>query len=210
MDECCANKGAELAALADKASQRRVLMVVLAINAVMFLVEFSAGLVAHSSALMADSVDMLGDALVYGLSLFALHRGAKWEAGAALAKGVIILGFFGVIVAGIVQKLLHGVTPSSTLMLTFGSIALIANLACLVLLWRFRSLNVNMSSTFECSRNDVIANLGVLLAAAGVATFDSGWPDIVVGASIALVFLRSAIRVLRAAWPQFRGLPGES
>lgn len=89
---------------------------------------------------MGDSVDMLGDALVYGLSLFALHRGAKWEAGAALAKGVIILGFFGVIVAEIVQKLLHGVTPSSTLMLTFGSIALIANLTCLALLRRFRSL----------------------------------------------------------------------
>ena len=89
-------------------------------------------------------------------------------------------------------------------MLIFGALALVANLTCLALLWRFRKLNVNMSSTFECSRNDVAANLGVLVAAGGVAWFDAAWPDIVVGMLIALVFLRSAIRVLRQAWPQFR------
>jgi cation diffusion facilitator family transporter len=201
---CCADKGREIANLAVKAGQRRVLLIVLAINAIMFFVEFGAGIIADSSALMADSIDMLGDALVYGLSLFALHRGAKWEAGAALAKGVIILGFFGLIVAQIAVKLVHGVAPSSQLMLIFGSIALAANLICLALLWQFRRLNVNMSSTFECSRNDVMANAGVLLAAAGVAVFGSGWPDILVGAIIALLFLRSALRVLREAWPQFR------
>lgn len=75
---------------------------------------------------------------------------------------------------------------------------------CRPLLWRFRDLDVNMSSTFECSRNDVLANTGVLLAAAGVAAFDSGWPDIVVGLAIAALFLRSAVRVIRSAWPQFR------
>lgn len=204
MDECCSNKGREIAALTLKADQRRVLLWVLAINAVMFVIEFSAGVIAQSSALQADAVDMLGDALVYVLSLFALNRGAKWEAGAALAKGLVILIFFGVIVVAIVLKILHGVPPSSRMMLVFGSLALAANLTCLALLWGFRKLNINMSSTFECSRNDVIANLGVLIAAVGVAGFQSGWPDIVVGSLIALVFLRSAIRVLREAWPQFR------
>lgn len=203
MDECCSNKGRELAELALKADQRRVLLIVLAINATMFFVEFCAGYAANSSALMADAVDMLGDAIVYAMSLFALHRGARWEAGAAVAKGLIILGFFVLIVIETVLKLLHGVPPSSEMMLLFGSLALAANLACLALLWRFRKTNINMSSTFECSRNDVLANLGVLLAAAGVAGFHSGWPDIAMGALIGLIFLRSAIRVPKQAWPQF-------
>lgn len=204
MDECCSGKGKEIAQLALKADQRRVLLWVLAINAVMFLVEFAAGYFAVSSALMADAVDMLGDALVYVLSLFALHRGARWEAGAALGKGLIILGFFFVIVVEIALKLQNGVPPSSFLMLVFGCIALVANVTCLALLWRFRRTNINMRSTFECSRNDVVANVGVLVAGVGVALFDSSWPDIIIGAIIALVFLRSAASILREAWPQFR------
>ncbi|MDR7070353.1 Co/Zn/Cd efflux system component [Pseudoxanthomonas japonensis] len=204
MDECCSKKGDEIAQLALKKDQRRVLLIVLAINALMFFIEFGAGIIAHSSALQADAVDMLGDALVYALSLYVINRGAKWEAGAALAKGGLILFLFAVIVVEIILKLIHGVPPSSKLMLIFGSLALLANLTCLALLWRFRKLNVNMSSTFECSRNDVAANFGVLLAAAGVAWLNSPWPDIVVGSIIALIFLRSAIRVIRGAWPQFK------
>jgi len=204
MDECCSNKGKEIAELALKAGQRRVLLWVLAINALMFVIEFSAGYIANSSALMADAVDMLGDAIVYVLSLFALHRGARWEAGAALAKGAIIFLFFIGIVVEIACKLRHGVAPSSDLMLIFGFLALLANVTCLGLLWRFRKTSVNMSSTFECSRNDVVANVGVLCAGGAVAMFHSAWPDIVIGGLIALVFLRSAIRVLREAWPQFK------
>lgn len=204
MDDCCSNKSEEIATLGLKQDQRRVLLIVLTINALMFVIEFGAGLVARSTALQADAVDMLGDALVYGLSLFVIGRGRKWEAGAALVKGGVILALFVVIAVEIVLKLIHGVPPSSRLMLIFGALALVANLTCLALLWRFRKLNVNMSSTFECSRNDVAANLGVLVAAGGVAWFDAAWPDIVVGMLIALVFLRSAIRVLRQAWPQFR------
>lgn len=204
MDHCCSKKGEEIAALGQEAGQKRVLYWVLGINAAMFLIEFAAGLIAHSSALQADAVDMLGDALVYGLSLFVIGRGPKWEAGAALVKGFVILLFFVFIVIGVVMKILHGVPPSSTLMLVFGTMALGANLLCLRLLWRFRALNVNMRSTFECSRNDVAANIGVLVAAIAVAVLDDGWPDIAVGAIIALIFLRSAIRVLREAWPQWR------
>ncbi len=203
-DECCGKKRETLERLAEKASQRRVLIVVLIINLAMFFVEFGGGLVARSSALMADSVDMLGDAFVYGLSLYALGRGTRWEAGAAIVKGAIILLFGIVVLIEIANKLVNGVPPSSGLMLVFGTLALAANLVCLALLWRFRSANVNMSSTFECSRNDVVSNVGVLAAAGLVGLSGSAWPDIAVGAIIAIVFLRSAWRVLAEAIPVWR------
>lgn len=199
-DDCCTGKQIELERLAGSAGQRRVLVIVLAINALMFLLEFSAGAIAGSAALLADSVDMMGDALVYGVSIYALERSHRWKAGAAMAKGVFILGFGIAVIADIIVKLQSGVPPSSTLMIAMGTLALAANFICLRLLWRFRSLDVNMASTFECSRNDVISNLGVLAAAAVVALTHSPWPDLIAGAIIATVFLRSALRVTRASW----------
>lgn len=203
-EDCCSKKGDTIAELGRKADQRRVLIIVMVVNFAMFVIEFGGGLIARSSALMADSVDMLGDAAVYALSLYALHRGARWEAGAAIAKGGIILAFGIFIIFEIVEKIMNGVPPSSTLMLAFGSLALIANLTCLALLWRFRTENVNMSSTFECSRNDVASNVGVLAAAGLVGMTGSAWPDIAVGGIIALIFLRSAWRVLAEAIPAWR------
>lgn len=204
-DDCCSKKGDTIAALAVRSEQRRVLITVMLINVVMFAVEFSGGLIAGSSALMADSVDMFGDAFVYALSLYALNRGPRWEAGAAVAKGVIILLFGILVLAEIADKVVNGVPPSSELMLLFGTFALAANLICLALLWRFRRLNVNMSSTFECSRNDVVSNVGVLAAAGLVALSGTAWPDIAVGGIIAILFLRSAWRVLAEAIPAYRG-----
>jgi len=204
VSDCCSSKGVTLERLARQAEQRRVLLIVLAINAMMFVAEFGASFVAGSSALMADATDMLGDALVYGLSLYALARSERWKAGAALFKGVFILAMGMAVAVNIAMKLATGVPPSSTIMLVFGALALLANLVCLRLLWRFRSQDVNMSSTFECSRNDVIANVGVLVAAGLVALTASPWPDVVVGAAIAFLFLRSAIRVIRDAAPQMR------
>lgn len=203
-DDCCSRKGDTIAQLGRKADQRRVLIVVMVINLLMFLAEFGGGVLARSSALMADSVDMLGDAVVYALSLYALSRGPRWEAGAALAKGGIILIFGIAVTIQILDKIVNGVPPSSTLMLAFGSAALVANLTCLALLSRFRSENVNMSSTFECSRNDVASNIGVLIAAGLVAFTGAAWPDIVVGGVIAIIFLRSAWRVLAGAIPAWR------
>lgn len=203
-DDCCSRKGDTIAELGRKAEQRRVLIIVMVINFAMFAIEFGGGLLARSSALMADSVDMFGDGVVYALSLYALSRGPRWEAGAALAKGVVILAFGLAIIFEIADKIANGVPPSSGLMLGFGTAALLANLLCLKLLWRFRDANVNMSSTFECSRNDVISNIGVLIAAGLVAASASPWPDIIVGGVIALLFLRSAIKVLHEAWPAWR------
>ena len=201
-EECCSAKGKELELLAAQVDQRRVLTSVLAINVVMFVLEFGAGLVAGSTALMADATDMLGDALVYGVSLYALARSDRWKAGAAMFKGLFILLLGVGIVINVVIKIKSGVPPSSSLMVIFGALALIANLTCLRLLWRFRKLDVNMSSTFECSRNDVISNIGVLVAAGAVAWLASPWPDIVIGSAMAVLFLRSAIRVIAEAAPR--------
>ena len=204
---CCHGNDEALAHAARQAETRKVLIVVLAINVVMFFVEFGAGVVARSAALMADSMDMLGDALVYGVSLYALDRSARWRAGTALFKGAFIL-FLGLgVLVQIVLKIMYGVPPSSQLMLIFGGLALAANLYCLRLLWSFRADNVNLSSTFECSRNDVVANSGVIVAAGAVAWSQSPWPDIIVASVIAFLFLRSAGRVISAAWPEYRKSP---
>jgi Co/Zn/Cd efflux system component len=202
--DCCSAKGRELEGIARQHEQRRVLLIVLFINTAMFFAEFGAGIIAGSAALMADSVDMFGDALVYGLSIFALSRSDRWKGGAALAKGVFILAFGVGVAIDIAVKLGSGVPPSSTLMLIFGGLALAANLICLRLLWRFRRQDVNMASTFECSRNDVISNVGVLAAAGLVALTASPWPDIIVGGAIALLFLRSAVQVIRSSIPVLR------
>ena len=209
-DDCCSAKGPELERLARRSGQRRVLIAVLGINAAMFVAEFGVGLIAGSAALMADATDMLGDALVYAVSLYALDRSDRWKAGAAVMKGIFILLLGLGILVNVGIKIASGVPPSSTLMLIFGALALGANLICLRLLWQFREEDVDMASTFECSRNDVVSNVGVLLAAGAVALFDSPWPDIIVGLAMAAIILRSAIRVLRAAWPQLRMDPAES
>ena len=202
--DCCSAKGVELERLARQAEQRRVLIVVLIINAAMFFAEFGAGLVAGSAALMADATDMLGDALVYGVSLYAIARSDRWKAGVAAFKGAFILILGLGILVNVAIKIQSGVPPSSSLMLVFGGLALVANLVCLGLLWRFRAQDVNMASTWECSRNDVISNVGVLAAAAMVAVTSSPWPDILIGLAMAAVVLRSAVRVLGDSVPQLK------
>jgi cation diffusion facilitator family transporter len=185
----------------------RVLWIVLAINALMFLVEGWAGMLANSTSLLADALDMLGDALVYGFSLFVLARSARWQAGAALAKGGFMLAFgLGVLAEGI-YKVFHPVMPGVEAMGIVGAIALCANLVCFFLLYRHRGDTLNMSSTWMCSRNDLIANVGVLFAAGGSYLLVSRWPDIVVGGIIASLFLGSALSILRQAILALRPSP---
>jgi cation diffusion facilitator family transporter len=205
MPNCCEDKGCEIAAL--RANHARVLWIVLAINTGMFLVEGTAGLLAHSTSLLADALDMLGDALVYGFSLFVLARSARWQAGAALVKGVFML-LFGLAVLGeAAHKALHPAMPVVEAMGIVGSLALVANLVCFSLLYRHRGDNLNMSSTWLCSRNDLIANGAVLAAAAGSFLLVSRWPDILVGGLIASLFLGSAFGVLRQSVRALRAPP---
>jgi Co/Zn/Cd efflux system component len=179
--------------------QRRVLSVALALNATMFIAEFGAGLLAHSTALLADSLDMLGDALVYGFSLYVVGRGDRWRARGALLKGAVMAAFGVGVLAELVIKVMRGVVPVPEVMALFGMLALAVNILCLVLLLRHRGEDINMRSAWVCSRNDVIANAGVLAAAAGVTVTGSAWPDITIGAIIALVFGISAANVIREA-----------
>jgi cation diffusion facilitator family transporter len=192
LDECCAIRPVH-------AQQRRVLLIVLWINLAMFLAELVAGLIAHSTALLADSVDMLGDAIVYGFSLYVIARAPVWQTRAALLKG-IIMAVFGVgIVAEVVAKLVRGLRPEVEIMWAVALVALIANASVLAFLWRHRADDINMRSVWLCSRNDVIANGGVLLAALGVGLTGAAWPDILVGLAIAALFAASAVSVIREA-----------
>jgi len=195
MTNCCEDKSCEVTALRE--SHGRVLWIVLAINAVMFLVEGGAGVLAQSTSLLADALDMLGDALVYGFSLFVLARSVRWQAGAAIAKGAFMFVFGLAVLAEATYKVFHPTLPGVITMGIVGGLALVANTVCFLLLYRHRSDNLNMSSTWLCSRNDLIANGGVLLAAAGCYLLASRWPDIVVGVIIAGLFLISALGVLR-------------
>ncbi len=195
MTNCCEDKSCEITALRE--SHGHVLWIVLVINAVMFFVEGTAGLFAHSTSLLADALDMLGDALVYGFSLFVLARSARWQASAALMKGIFMLAFGVGVLIEAAYKVLHPVMPGVETMGIVGGLALTANLACFFLLYRHRSDNLNMSSTWLCSRNDLIANVGVLLAAGSSYLLFSRWPDIIVGVIIASLFLKSSFHVLR-------------
>jgi len=171
------------------------LIVVLLINAGMFFAEFSAGLVSGSTALLSDSLDMLADSLIYILGLFALGRAAHWRARAALASGVfqLLLGF-GVAFEALWKTVADGLPDAATMGL-FGTIALLANTLCFVLLTRFRDGDINLRATWICSRNDMIGNLGVLLAAGFVKWLGSPVPDIAIGLLIASIVIHSAWRI---------------
>jgi cation diffusion facilitator family transporter len=202
MDACCETKAQELNILRHK--HRKGLILVLAINAVLFIVEAIAGVLAHSTALLADSLDMFGDSLVYGFTIYVLWRSAESKAMAAMLKGAIMAVFaLGVLIeAG--YKMLVGVVPIAETMGIIGVLVLTGNGICFLLLFRHRSDDLNMRSTWLCSRNDIIANLSVLFAAVGVAYFRSVWPDVLIGLIIAALFLRTAFGVLRESISEYR------
>ncbi len=205
MGECCHDKSCELEALREK--QGTVLKAVLAINAAMFVVEAAAGIIAGSTALLADSLDMLGDALVYGFSLYVLGRGVMWQARSALLKGLIMAGSGLFVLGEVFYKVLYPALPSASIIGWIGLLALAMNALCLGLLWRHRSDDINMHSVWLCSRNDIIANVSVLAAGAGVWLTSTGWPDILVGLVIAAVFFRSAVSVIIRALGLMNGKP---
>src|SRR6056297_54813 len=194
MSSCCDNNDA-LEGLRDR--QRGTLRIVLAINLVMFFVIAAAAVYSDSSALLADSLDNLGDALTYGLSLFVVSRGAAAKGRVALFKGVLILVAALAVIVQIAWKLTTPTVPIFEVMGLFGLVALAGNSACLYLLWRHRHEDVNMSSVWECSRNDIAANLSIFVAAAGVWLTGSGWPDIVVALGLLTLLLRSGTKVIR-------------
>lgn len=197
MTDCCSKTACEIEKL--QARQYKTLWLVLGINVSLFLIEFAAGIIAASTALLADSLDMLGDALVYGFSLYVVARPVRWKAFSALIKAAI-MAFFGCFVLGqVIYKLINPMVPAFELIGLIGAVALAANGVCLLLLWRHRAEDINMRSVWLCSRNDIIANVSVLMAAAGVWFTHSQWPDLIIGLAIAVLFLRSAVQVFKDA-----------
>ena len=184
--------------------QRGTLRVVLGINAVMFVAIAAAGLYGRSTALLADSLDNLGDAFTYGLSLYAVSRGTVAKARVALVKGGLILLAAGVVIAQIGYRMLVPEIPIFEVMGAFSLLGLVANSLCFLLLWQHRRDDINMSSVWECSRNDIASNLSVFAAAGAVWLTGSGWPDLVVASGLAWLLIRSAVRVISGAATELR------
>lgn len=199
---CCCDHNCSLDLLRER--QRGTLRVVLAINAVMFFVIAAAALYGHSTALLSDSLDNLGDAITYGLSLYAVSRGARAKARVALFKGVLIFVGASAVLGQIAHRLYEPEMPLFEVMGLFSLLGLAANGICLFLLWRHRHEDVNMSSVWECSRNDIASNLSVFVTAGAVWLTGSGWPDIAVAAVLVLLLMRSAWRVITAARAELR------
>ena len=201
MSGCC-NQGCSVEHLYER--QRGTLRIVLAINALMFLVIAAAAIHADSSALLADSLDNLGDALTYALSIYAVTKGAAVKARVALFKGVLILLAALAVAGQIVYRLFVPGIPVFELMGVFSLVGLAANSVCLFLLWRHRHEDLNMSSVWECSRNDIASNIAVFMAAGAVWFTGAGWPDIAVATALTWFLMRSAIRVITSAMAELR------
>lgn len=186
------------------AGYRRVLWIVLLVNAAMFAVEVGAGFAAGSASLQADALDFLGDAGNYALSLFVVGMALQYRAMAAFVKGAT-MGVFGLWVIGVtVWHAWHGTLPEAFTMGAVGTAALLANALSFGLLWAYRGGDSNMRSAWICTRNDVFGNLAVLLAAAGVFGTGTGWPDIAVAGIMATLALQGAWLVLRQSLAELR------
>ncbi len=203
-DGCCSGQ-LDVAAL--EAEQRRVLKSVLVINLSTFAMMVVGAILSGSSALLSGSLDNLGDALTYAMSLAVVGAGYAAKARVALFKGFLILGAAVAVAVQIAWRLTDLETPIFETMGLFALLNLAANALCLRLLHPFRDSDVNMSSVWECSRNDVIEGFAVIGAAVAVWVFDSGWPDILIATVLLLLFLRSATRVLREAFRELHAEP---
>lgn len=199
-DTCCATT-IDIAAL--QAQQRRVLMIVLAINLATFAMMLAAAIYSGSSSLLSGGLDNLGDALTYLLSLAVIGASGHAKARVALFKGTLILGAALAVAIQIGWRLLHPGVPIFEAIGIAALLNLAANAVCLRLLLPYRKGDVNMASAWECSRNDVFEGIAVLAAAAGVGLFSAGWPDLLVASALLLMFLRSAWRVFRMAWRSY-------
>ena len=195
MSSCCGTTAQEHI---DKA-QKRLLWTVLVLNGVMFFVEFIAGWLAQSSGLIADSLDMLADTLVYAVSLYAVGKAIKYKANAAIFNGTLQTVLALLVLADVLQRLIFGSQPNANMMLWVAGLALLVNVLCFALLYSSRNGDINIRASWICSRNDMLMNTGVIVSAVLVAQLNMAWPDLVIATVIALIVLRSAIRIIRDA-----------
>lgn len=180
-------------------SQKEILIVLLLINAAMFVLEFALGWLAQSTGLIADSIDMLADATVYGIGLYAVGRSISHKARAALISGWFQQTLGLLILMDVIRRVIVGSEPVSILIIGVGILALIANVICLRLIENHRHGDIHMRASWIFSRNDVIANIGVISGGLLVWTFNSRWPDLIVGTLIAMVILKGGRQIVRDA-----------
>lgn len=202
MGSCCDNNCA-IEKLRER--QKGTLKAVLVINAVMFMVIAWSAFYGKSTALLSDSLDNLGDALTYGLSLYVVSQGTTAKARVALFKGGLIFIGACVVLAQIIHRFIVPTLPSYEVMGIFSLAGLAANSLCLFLLWKHRNEDINMSSVWECSRNDIASNLSVFIAAGAVWFFESGWADIFVASCLMILLFNSSFRVIRSALKELQG-----
>jgi Co/Zn/Cd efflux system component len=202
MSDGCCETGIDPARLHRR--QRRVLTIVLLINVATFLMMVAASLLSGSSSLLSGTLDNFGDAVTYALSFAVVGASGRLKARVALFKGAMILTGAFAVAAQIVWRLLHPATPIVETMGVAAFLNLGANLVCLRLLTPHRSTDINMASVWECSRNDVVEGLAVIVTAGAVWFTSSAWPDLIVAIVLLIVFLRSALRVLGASWQELR------
>ncbi|MBT3905968.1 MAG: cation transporter [Rhodospirillaceae bacterium] len=195
-NQCC---GADLKFDGMSASFKRALWIVIAINAVMFVIEMSAGFASSSQALKADALDFLGDTVTYGLSLYVIGMSVVVRARAALFKGasLAVMGLW--VMGSTIYYTLHNSAPQAEIMSSIGALALVANLISVGILLKYRDGDSNVRSVWLCSRNDAIGNVAVILAAGGVWSTGTAWPDLIVAGIMASLFLWSAASIIRQA-----------
>ena len=179
--------------------EKKTLIILLSINAFMFVAELTLGWLAQSTGLIADSLDMLADATVYGLSLYAVGKGVVKQAEAARVSGYlqIILGL-GVLFE-VIRRMVFGSEPQSTLIIVVGAVALLANIICLILISKHKDGGVHMRASWIFSTNDVISNLGVIISGVLVAVVGSRYPDLIVGTIISIVVIRGGVKIIQDA-----------
>ncbi|RUO58998.1 cation transporter [Pseudidiomarina insulisalsae] len=201
MSSCC---GIDTQAKLDSA-QRKLLWTVLILNAAMFFVEFIAGWIAESSGLIADSLDMLADALVYSVSLYTVGKTLRHKANAALLNGSLQLLLGSLVVFDVIKRILFGSDPNADIMLSVAFLALVVNVICFAMLYRFRNGDINIRASWICSRNDMLLNAGVIFSALLVSSQNAAWPDLLIALLIAGIVLVSALGIVRNALQVRRG-----
>lgn len=179
--------------------QSRVLIVLLSINAVMFLIEIALGIISESTALIADSLDMLADATVYGIGLYAVGKPLTAKIRAAHVSGIFQILLGAVVCVDVLRRLAWGSEPESLLMISIGVLALVANVICLKLISKHKAGEVHMRASWVFSKNDVIANLGIIVGGLLVYALESRYPDLLIGLAISIIVIRGGIHILKDA-----------
>jgi cation diffusion facilitator family transporter len=202
MADCCENKSCALEAM--KVKQSKTLKIVLVINVVLFCLTAFYGWAANSTGLMSESIDDFGDAVTYALSLYVIYKSNQMKAKVAFVKGCLILLGAIFVLSQVILHIIDNTVPIFETMGTVAFIALLLNLTCFFLLTKYREQDINMSSVWECSRNDILNNVSIIVASVVVWITNLGWADIAVGLVLSLLLLQSSFRVLKSSYYQMK------